>query len=233
MLIRALLLLASITAFGLAPLLTPPFTGYDPAQFPVPVDRPAIQPAGYAFAIWSLIYLWLIFHAVFGLWTRAKDPAWDRVRLPLAAAAVIGAAWLSIAGASAIWGTLTIWPMMMAALIAFLRADPDQDRWLLSGAPAILAGWLTAAAAVSTGVTLSGYGWLLDTAAALTMLALVLAIAVPVQRARPGMPVYGLTVIWALVGVIVANMETGRLVAIAAAGGIVVMAATLLLSRRA
>ncbi|MBP9185000.1 MAG: hypothetical protein KBF78_17830, partial [Fuscovulum sp.] len=153
---KAAFLLVAVAVFGLAPLVTPPFTGYDPAQFPVPIARPSIQPAGYAFAIWSLIYLWLAAHAAFGLWQRRDDPAWDRVRLPLALAALIGAAWLSIAGASAIWGTITIWPMALAALLAFLRADPVRDRWLLSGATAILAGWLTAAAAVSTGVTLAG-----------------------------------------------------------------------------
>lgn len=230
---KALLLLAAIAAFGIAPFVTPPFTGYDPAQFPVRIDRPSIQPAGYAFAIWSVIYLWLIAHAVFGLWQRRDDPAWDAVRLPLAASALIGAAWLSIAGASAVWGTLTIWPMALAALAAFLRADPDRDRWMLSAPAAILAGWLTAASAVSTGVTLAGYGWLSDTAAAGAMLALVLAIAVAVQRARPAMPVYGLTVIWALAGVIVANLGANLTVAILSGAGILVMLGVLALARRA
>jgi hypothetical protein len=97
----ALILLLATLAFGVAPFVTPPFTGYDPALFPVRIDRPAIQPAGYAFAIWSVIYLWLIVHAVYGLWQRAAAPAWGPSRLPLAAAVLVGAEWLSIAGASA------------------------------------------------------------------------------------------------------------------------------------
>ena len=40
--------------------------GYDPGQFPVVIARPSIQPAGYAFAIWGLIYAWLMAHAGFG-----------------------------------------------------------------------------------------------------------------------------------------------------------------------
>lgn len=230
---KAMLLFLAIAAFGVAPFLTPPFTGYDPAQFPVPIDRPSIQPAGYAFAIWSVIYLWLALHAVFGLWKRRNDPAWDRVRLPLAASALIGAVWLSIAGVSAIWGTLTIWPMAGAALTAFLRADLDRDRWLLSGPTAILAGWLTAATAVSTGVLVAGYGLLSDTASAGVMLALVLAVALAVQRAKREMPVYGLTVIWALVGVVVANFGANTAVAALAGAGIAVMAAALVVLRRA
>ena len=72
---------------------------------------------------------------------------------------------------------------------------------------AIFAGWLSAASAVSTGVLIAGYGCAERTpVAALAMLALVLVIALVVQCAgKPRMPVYGLTVIWALVGVIVVN----------------------------
>lgn len=40
---RTLLLLTTI-AFVLAPAFTPAFRGYDPALFPVLIDRPAIQP---------------------------------------------------------------------------------------------------------------------------------------------------------------------------------------------
>jgi hypothetical protein len=229
---RALILLVATLAFGVAPFVTPPFTGYDPAMFPVHIVRPAIQPAGYAFAIWSVIYLWLIAHAVLGLWKRSDIPAWDSVRLPLTVAVAVGAVWLWIAGQSAVWGTLTIWLMAGAAILAFLRADPLVDRWMLSGPTAIFAGWLSAAAAVSTGVLVGGYGWLSDTGAAAAMLALVLAIAVSVQMRRPAMPVYGLTVIWALAGVIVANAGGNLTVAVLAGSGIAVMAVTLRARRK-
>ncbi len=224
---KALILLIATIAFGIAPFITPPFTGYDPGMFPVPIERPSIQPAGYAFSIWSVIYLWLIAHAVYGLWKRAENPAWDAVRLPLTVAVGVGAVWLWIAGVSAIWGTVTIWIMAAGAILAFLRADPGVDRWMLSGPTAIFAGWLSAASAVSTGVLVAGYGWLSDTGSAAAMLAVVLGIAVTVQMRRPAMPVYGLTVIWALVGVIVANASANLTVAVLAASGIAVMAVTL------
>jgi hypothetical protein len=230
---NAALLLIATLAFGVAPFITPPFTGYDPGLFPVRVERPSIQPAGYAFAIWSVIYLWLISHAVFGLWKRAENPAWDAVRLPLSVAVGVGAVWLWIAGQSAIWGTVTIWIMAAGAIIAFLRADTGVDRWMLSGPTAVFAGWLSAAAAVSTGVLVAGYGWLSDTGSAAAMLALVLGIAVTVQMRRPLMPVYGLTVVWALVGVIAANASANLTVAALAGSGIAVMAVTLWTNRKA
>jgi hypothetical protein len=224
--IRALILLIVTLAFGAAPFVTEPFRGYDPAMFPVLISRPSIQPAGYAFAIWSVIYLWLVTHAVFGLWKRATNPAWDRTRLPLSLAIGIGAVWLGIANGYPILATVTICIMMASAVLAFLWADVDVDRWLLAAPTAIFAGWLSAAAAVSLGVVLAGYGWLSDTVSAVTMLGVVLAIAVNVQMRRPQMPVYGLTVIWALAGVVVVNWGINPVVATIAASGIVIMVLT-------
>lgn len=229
----AILLLLATLAFGIAPFVTPPFTGYAPTMFPVRIDRPSIQPAGYAFAIWSVIYLWLLAHAAFGVWRRSSDPAWHRIRLPLTIAVAVGAVWLSIAGQSAIWGTITIWIMAAAALTAFLRANTSRDRWMLSAPTAILAGWLSAAAAVSTGVLIAGYGWLSDTQSAAAMLALVLALAVTVQMRRRQMPVYGLTVVWALAGIVVVNWQPNLTVAVLAASGIAIMVITLIAARRA
>lgn len=221
--VPALILLLVTVAFGLAPLVTPPFTGYDPSLFPVEIGRPAIQPAGYAFSIWSVIYLWLIVHAVYGLWKRADDPVWAPTRLPLTVAIGVGVVWLWIAGQSAIWGTVTIWIMAVAALAAFLRAPTEPDRWLLSGPLAIFAGWLTAAAAVSTGVLIAGYGVLSNVGSALAMLALALVIALVVQGRKARMPVYGLTVVWALAGVIVVNWGDLPMVAWVAVAGAGVM----------
>ena len=72
----ALVLLASLT-FALAPFLSPDFVGFDPDRYPIPqVDSP-VQPAGWAFAIWGLIYLALILHAVAGVIRHKGDEHWD------------------------------------------------------------------------------------------------------------------------------------------------------------
>lgn len=225
--LRAALLLLVTLAFGAAPFLTPPFRGYDPALFPVNIARPSIQPAGYAFGIWSVIYLWLITHAILGLWKKAQNPAWDRPRLPLILAIALGSAWLSIAPVAPIAATVVILIMAAAAIAAFLRADTGTDRWLLSAPTAILAGWLSAAAAVSTGVVLAGYGLLSDTASALAMIAATLALSLWVQRQKPAMPIYGLTVIWALAGIVTVNAGLNPTAAIAAGLGIAAMALTI------
>ncbi|WP_137112966.1 hypothetical protein [Rhodobacter sp. SY28-1] len=212
----ALIVLVSAAAFAVAPFVTPPFTGYEPGQFPVEIARPAIQPAGYAFAIWSVIYLWLILHAGFGLWKRADDPAWVRVRPALAVALVLGTVWLAIAGASPVWATAVILVMAASAILAFLQAPTEPDRWILSAPLAIFAGWLTAASLVSTGILLAGYGYTGNEEAALDMLGVVLILTPLVQSRKPRMPVYSVTVIWALVGVAAKNWGSETLVAWAA-----------------
>ena len=218
------LLLATL-AFVLAPAVTPPFMGYDPGTFPVVIERPAIQPAGYAFAIWGVIYLWLIAHAGFGLWKRSGDAVFLRADKPLLVAVLLGTVWLAIAPAAPITATLTILVMAAFAIRAFLIADPVQDRWLLSAPLGIFAGWLTAAASVSTGVILAGYGWLSDSGSAIAMLLVLLAIAITVQSKRRSMPIYGATVVWAIIGVVVVNWGDKPMIAYAALAGAVVMAA--------
>ena len=223
---KPVLVLLMALAFGLSPLLTPDFRGYDATQFPVRLDAPAILPAGYAFAIWGLIYLWLVLHAGFGLWKRAGDPAWDGVRAPLILSLAVGAVWLFVAVRDPVWASVLIAVMLAGALVAVLRAPAVPDRWLLLAPLAIYAGWLSAATGVSLGVLLAGFGWLPDTGAAMVMLGVVLALAVAVQLRLGRAPEYGLTVVWALVAVCVRN-GAGNLVVtgLAAAGCLVMLAA--------
>jgi hypothetical protein len=232
-LIQPALLLAIIAMVG-APALTPAFTGYDPGTFPVRIDRPAIQPAGYAFSIWGLIYLWLLAHAAFGLLKRRNDPTFLRPALPLLVSGLLGSVWLAIASSAPLLATFVILVMGGLALLAYLRADQTQDRWLLAAPLAIYAGWLTAACGVSVGVIIAGYGVLSNTGSALVMLAVVIGVALVVQACRPGMPVYGATVVWAAIGVIVANWADTQTVALTAALGAVIVALwTLITQRRA
>ena len=227
-------LLLAILAMVAAPALTPGFTGYDPATFPVRIERPAIQPAGYAFSIWGLIYLWLLAHAVFGLLKRRNDPAFLRPALPLLVSGLLGSVWLAIASSAPITATFVILVMGGLAMLEYLRADQAQDRWLLAAPLAIYAGWLTAACGVSVGVILAGHGLLANTGAALLMLTVVIAVALVVQARRPKMPVYGATVVWAAIGVVLANWTDTPIVAYTAAGGAVIVALwTLITLRRA
>ncbi|MGB8621815.1 MAG: hypothetical protein WCD16_03255, partial [Paracoccaceae bacterium] len=155
--VKAVLVFCATLFFVLSPLLSGGFGGFDPTQFPVPQDHPPVQPAGYAFAIWGLIYLWLLVSAGAGLFLRAKDTGWERARLPLILSLGPGAAWIGVAHLSPVWATALILWMLATALIA-LFLTPQRDRWLLEVPVALYAGWLTAAGWVSVGLVGAGYG---------------------------------------------------------------------------
>jgi hypothetical protein len=199
-------ILCALAALGFAasPWLAPGFDGFEPSQFPVPLENPPVQPAGYAFAIWGLIFAWLIVGTGYGALMRSQDIDWIPMRKPLLASLVMGIGWLPLAQVSPILSTVLIWAMLGTALVALFRSG-DTDRWLQQAPIAIYAGWLTAASSVALGVLIGGYGWMPPTPAALVALSLCTAIAVTIQYKLHRAPEYGITVIWALVGVVVAN----------------------------
>ncbi|MFW2542595.1 hypothetical protein ACN2XU_08130 [Primorskyibacter sp. 2E107] len=204
--IRLLAILCFLAAVGFAasPLLAPGFGGYEASQFPVMIEEPPVQPSGYAFSIWGLIFAWLVVGTGFGLLRRWDDPDWTPGRLPLFVSLAVGVNWLPVAMHYPVIATGMIWVMLAGALLSLFRVG-DTDRWLQQAPVAIYAGWLTAASCVGLGVVLGGYGWLPPTPAALVSLALALVISVVVQYRLHRAPEYGITVIWALVAVIVAN----------------------------
>ncbi|WP_298429691.1 tryptophan-rich sensory protein [uncultured Jannaschia sp.] len=231
MTLRAILVLLAALAFAVSPFFVPGFGGYDPTQFPNPIEDPSVQPAGYAFSIWGLIYLWLIAMAGYGVWARRGDPAWDATRVPLLLSLVVGAAWLAVAVASPIWATVLIWVMLGGALWALSRT-PDTDLWWLRASIGLYAGWLTAASSVSIGLLAAGWGWppFGETGWAIAALSIGLAITVAMLRTRASL-MYGGAVVWALIAVTVRNGFD--LVGIFAAGAAVAVALLTLAALRA
>jgi hypothetical protein len=200
----AILVLTAALAFAVSPLMVTGFNGFEADQFPVPQEDPPAQPAGWAFSIWLLIYVWLIAGAGFGLFMRADDGRWAAHRGPHFASLAVGAAWLPVAQVSPVAATVMIWVMLGTALAALMQAGKSDRLWLQAPV-AVYAGWLTAASCVALALVLAGYGVASAQAAALGALVLALVLAAAVLAMRPGTPEYGLAVIWALLGVAVAN----------------------------
>lgn len=201
----AILTLIFAVTFAAAPFFTTPFGGFASDLLPIPQSDPPIQPAGYAFSIWSLIYIYLIVSAIYGLVKRPQNSTWDAVRWPLIASLVLGTPWLWVANNNAIWSTVLIFLMLATAIMALMRTPPT-DRWWLRVPVALLAGWLTAASFVSLGVTMAGYGVLFnDLGWAYLGILLALVTAISVTMRMGGAPEYAVAVIWALIGIMVNN----------------------------
>ena len=215
--LKAVLVLVATIAFVVSPFLTQPFTGFDPGQLPVPVDDPPIQPAGYAFAIWGVIYLWLLGSAGFGLVKRDTATDWDAGRWGLFVSLAIGASWIAVALSAPVMATLLIWAMLGGAVWALARAparDSAWNAWPLG----LYAGWLTAASCVALATVAMGYG--LGGTVLLSWAGLVLALllALPLTL-KLRTPTYPAAVAWALVGIVVANASSAPIFAGAAALG--------------
>ena len=229
---KAVLVAAASMAFALSPLMTDAFGGFDPEDYPNPVLDPPIQPAGYAFAIWGPIYLWLVASAGRGLIGRDTDPGWDATRWPLILSLAVGATWIPVAEASPVWATALIWVMLAGALAALWRA-PRRDGGWLHGPLGLYAGWLSAASFVSLG--LLAIGWI-DGLAPLVASWATLAAALGFAGAlawRFQRPTYALAVAWALAAIFVQNGGSAPAFAATAGLGAVAFAALAWRSRRA
>lgn len=231
-LLPAVLVAATTLAFVTSPLLVPEFRGFEPDLFPVPQVNAPVQPAGFAFAIWGVIYLWLLVSAGFGLIARGRAADWMPMRPALALSVGIGAAWLPVAMVSPLGATVLIWIMWGTAMVALLRA-PGLDRLLARGPVGLYAGWLTAAGCVSIGLLLAGYGLMSQTGAAILALLLALALSVAILRFGGNFPEFGFSVVWALIAVAVAGWDDATVVTwLAATGAGLVAGVTLAASRR-
>ncbi|SDW26239.1 hypothetical protein [Litoreibacter albidus] len=221
---KAWAILAATTAFLISPFITEGFAGFRPDQFPIPQDDAPVQPLGYAFSIWSVIYLWLLVSAVIGVWKHRDDAHWDAARVPLFLSLAVGAFWIKVATLSVIWASVLIWVMLGTAVWALLAGRNIRPAWQFALPAGLYAGWLTAASCVSIGLLGAGYGigggavmW------ALLMVSVAMLIAALVQHRAHGVWTYALAVVWALVGIIARNgTETLSVTLFAVAGAVII-----------
>lgn len=228
----AILTLAAAVAFVGFSYAAPEFRGYTAEQLPLAEARPAIQPAGWAFAIWGAIYGWLVVSAGFGLLRRAGSADWQAHRWPLIGAMGLGAGWLWVAVQDAVLATAMIWAMLVLALWALARV-PGRDPWLARAPVGLFAGWLTAAACVSLGVTLAGFGLVPSGRAAaflLIPLAALIAAAVVWRLAPAG--AYAFAAGWGLAGIAAQNWGCDPVLVALAAAAALALAAVWAVRRR-
>ena len=224
---NALLTALFTVSFLISPALSAPFAGFRADQLPIPQIDPPIQPAGYAFAIWGVIYLWLMISAAYGLWARADDAAWNRARPGLIISLALGTPWLWVANHSPVGATVLIFGMLAGAIAALMTA-PKTDRWWFQAPVALYAGWLTAASFVSLGSAAAGYGILTDGIGwAWIGISGALLTGLSILWTKPQAPEYATTLVWALVGIIVANGATLNSISLLAGAGILIVLAML------
>jgi hypothetical protein len=209
-----------------------------------------VQPAGYAFSIWGLLYAALLAYVI---WQALPDNAGSELARrtgwwTLLVWVFLGA-WGALASAAPEPDTVAVQATLLLFMLALLRAlalalravtahaEPltAAQQWCVAVPLSALTAWITIASLLNAAVvlTLLGASWLSYDApnaapaavlvAALGVLGCVLAFT---SRANP---TFGAVFVWALVGIVVANARPGyeAVAALAALSAVAVLLATL------
>jgi hypothetical protein len=155
---KATLTLSAALLFVTSTFYSGCFGGLAPEQFAIPQTDSPIVLLGWAFAIWGLIYAWLVVHAGFDLLKHDVDAAWDKVRWPLTISLTVGASWIPVAKSSPLWAKILLWIMLLTTLAALVRGTASKDRQRLQAPRAICSDWLVVSSFVSKELLCAGYG---------------------------------------------------------------------------
>jgi hypothetical protein len=207
-----------------------------------------VVAAGYAFAIWGLIFL---LDVAFGAWqfssSRRNEGALATVRLPAAIGFGLTALWMPVFSRQVFWlALLIIWTALACLAVCAVRLSRDPrpesgQRWWAWLPLSLHAGWLTLAAILNTAQVIVAYRLLatddmLGWSVVLFVTAAVLLLAL--NQRMHGNLAYTAAAVWALVAVQVkqsANGLPGGTTAawIAVVLAVLVVAQTIWLRRRA
>jgi hypothetical protein len=204
-------------------------------------------PAGYAFSIWFIIFALSVIYAIYQALPHQRDnKLFQRIGVLTEIAFFLSTAWMLIVQ---IYGdgwvlVAIIIMMLISTLQAFFRfvkcPEPLNafDRWVIAPLLGLFSGWLSVAAFLNTASMLKASS--LHTLSLPTNLFAIIVISstavlsLTVIFKSKGNLWYGATILWALVGIIFANVGTPRnmLVTVFAGCLCVIVTVTLFYSRR-
>lgn len=191
-----------------------------------------IVPAGYAFAIWGLIFLLLAVYALFqALPAQGANYLFRQIGWWTAAAMLGSTVWTVLFTNR--WFAVAQMVIFLIALCAIaalstfadvlaVRPAAGFERWVVGPAVGLLAGWVTAASFVGLAATLIAHGWSNDGVGAVVGGSALLlfgggvaawALARASGGPASGWLAYGAAVIWALTAVVVNQVDRSLLVA--------------------
>lgn len=239
---RLIVLVSAVFAVIIAQVQMGLGIGQTAAEFAADSDA-TLRVAGYAFAIWGLIYLGLLIYAVRQvLPATGESELLNRLGWPSALAFLGIGLWIVAAALDWELGTIVlIFGSLLVLLVPLLlnartiRALPraSRERWMVVWPLALLAGWLGIAAPVNLLTVLTGNGDLptvvSPTVWALVAVALVAGKALAVTWALRT-PAFALPIAWGLLAVFVAEQERNGVLAVGAvaASGLVLVGAVIL-----
>lgn len=242
---RLIVLAAAVFAVVIAQAQMAMGWGQTAEEFAADSDA-TLRVAGYAFAIWGVIYLGILIYAVRQVLPQTGESLMiHRFGWPSALAFLGIGLWIvaaaldqEVATIVLIFGSLTVLliPLLRNAGVVRALDKRDRDRWMTLWPLALLAGWLTVAAPLNLITVATGNGdlpaALSPTAWAMLAIAVVAVVALAVTQQIRTLA-YALPIAWGLLGAFVAEQErNGPLAYFALAGAVAVLVGAIVLSFR-
>lgn len=217
---RAASIMLLLAAIG--QIVTPPIVfsqGFEAATagtLPVLADPNPASPAGYAFAIWGPIFIGALIAALLQLGgSRARDPGLLAARWPTTLGYLASIAWMWAAPSPLAWATVPLIIVMLAslghALVSMIHKRQHRDAvtsWFIVTPLGLYVGWLTAATFVNAADVLPAYigGSVPGLALGIAVLIGASGLALWLVRRVHAALGYVAAVLWALAGIIAANL---------------------------
>ena len=192
-----------------------------------------VTPAGWAFSIWSVVFLGVVVFAVWQALPAQRGPRYDALGAPFVAANVLNGLWQIPWLTGHVVVSAVVLVGILASLIwLYVRLDRmglrGVERWTLGLPVSLFLAWVTVATALNVTIALQALGW---TAAGvgwpIAVIALVTGVAAWWLR-RTGDVAAALVVLWAFVAIYAAHPDRTELgLALAAGASVLVVAAAL------
>lgn len=195
-------------------------------------------PAGYVFAIWSLIYLGLVVFAVWQALPAQRDnPRLDAIRVPFLVGSLANIVWIFFWHYERIAVTeLLMLVLLLSLILSYARLGIGKvevsraERWFAHHPFSLYLGWITIATIANTTVLLYDLDWNGEPLSPALWTALIIAVAALIAgwlSFSRGDVVYGGVVVWALVGIIIKQGDVPLITVAAGLAALVVAVAAL------
>ncbi len=197
-----------------------------------------IQPAGWAFAVWGLIYTLSLIYGVYQIIPKSDNETLRATRLPATIGFLGSIAWLYFAGMDnwMIWLTIPVLFIMAASFVFVINAPVTGNKKQIRLSRNILlpyAAWTGIASWLNIQALLSEQSVILDNVSNLMtngiLFACITIFTLYYFKETKYNPWYGGVMIWAGIGVMAANLNGGNIIFAILGGLLSVVVAGLLM----
>jgi len=195
-----------------------------------------VAPAGYVFSIWGVIYVLLFVFAIYQALPKQKgEPFVSQIGALFILSCILNVVWLLL------WHYLQIglsvilmFALLMTLIAIYLRLNVGRakvslkERICIHLPFSVYLGWITVASIANVAAAIVGAGWdgfgLGDVTWTVLVIVVALVINLAVVYTRKDVA-YSLVLVWALVGIIVKQVEKQSIVVVAVASIIIIFLA--------